>query len=186
VSNNINTNSKNNKNINCSNISLENSKELYIKNEKSNTNVSDSISFDNEDMILSKLNSSIKVNGSKLDLENNSVEKKLKQVIDKELSFNYLDENEQLFSSLINKETLLKEYVDIRRRIDKIIKSNDQDNIDNNINNSLEDPNAKNNMYLSFDHNKNESSESLNEETKNIIYLLDKMIEKVIENEKVI
>ncbi|KAG4081421.1 hypothetical protein H8356DRAFT_1353670, partial [Neocallimastix lanati (nom. inval.)] len=180
------------------------------------------------------------VSSSRYDLEGNSriVERKLKQNMDKELSFNYLDENENLFNSfLVNKETLLKEYIDVRKRIDKYILNNDQtintihnnnnnnnnnntdntnnnhsnnisnsnnnnnnntsSNLENNINENLEEltknntntnnNNNSNNLNISNDMNLNkyEIMDSQNMETKNTLASLDKLMEKIIENEKV-
>ena len=237
-----------------SSTSLGNSNDYFPKNEDGSTNIvsniinNSSTSMDNEEMTAagitssSKLNSSsaVQVSSSRYDLEGNSriVERKLKQNMDKELSFNYLDENENLFNSfLVNKETLLKEYIDVRKRIDKYILNNDQtintihnnnnnnnnnntdntnnnhsnnisnsnnnnnnntsSNLENNINENLEEltknntntnNNNSNNLNINNDMNLNkyEIMDSQNMETKNTLASLDKLMEKIIENEKVI
>lgn len=170
-----------------SNLSLNNSNENAIKSDRSNINITDSSSLYNEEVISIKLNSSTQINSSKQELESNKVEKNLKQAIDKELSFNYLDENESLFSSLVNKETLLKEYIDIRKKIEKYILNNSQNSLDINLNEEIGDlDKSENNNYSTVEIVKHDSVESPNTEIKNILNSFDKLMEKVIENEKVI
>jgi len=188
-----------NKNKNSNEFINNTSEVSSIVKERSNVNFADSISINTtEEGIGSKLNSSNHINNSKSDIESILVEKNLKAAVEKELSFNYIDENESLFSSLVNKETLLKEYMEIRKRIEKWL-SNINDNNSMNMNSKLaaisdmEDLSNTNESETesAIYNNGNEGSNNqnsidlLNSDINGILSLSDKLMEKVIENEKV-
>jgi len=154
--------------------------------------INDSISIHTEEGLSSKVSSQNQVNFSKSDLDNAKVEKSFKHAIEKELSFNYLDENEKLFNSFINKETLIKEYLEIRKRIEKHLSVSEQnkgldiyasDEIEN-ISSNNDTTGNETNVNITNDNNN--VSSMTNSDIKSILLLLDKFIEKIIENEKVI
>ncbi|OUM67440.1 hypothetical protein PIROE2DRAFT_5069, partial [Piromyces sp. E2] len=175
--------SKKNKSINS----------LSIKDKINN----DSFSIHTEEGLTSKTNSQNQINSSKSDIDGGKAEKNLKVAIDKELSFNYIDENEKLFSTFINKETLVKEYLDIRKRIEKFMSVSEQNKgLDLYKSDEMEDP-LGNNDTTEKDVNINQTNDNsittsnnlspipmTNSDIKEIVLLFDKFMEKIIENEK--